>query len=255
MNADNVSKRSDWWKNIGQAWPDLRQVLPLPEFRSLATIATLALIALVIIDVVAGMLKFKGYLAPEVVQFYRISEQGSLGEFAGYIATQMAVIFIALVAMRLRSTLHVMIAVLLQYLMLDDMFMLHETIGTGIAKLFGTGDYLFPAQALGELCFGLFFCSAVVVVFVMATRSSTSYLRSLAALLFAPLCLLAFCAVGVDFFHALVPRSAKYLDGIVALAEDGGELVAMLSLMLVAAAQWMALQRIAPAQGRVLISP
>jgi hypothetical protein len=255
MNPIPVSHRSTWWKNLSQAWPDLRQALLQPEFRSIASIAGVTFVILTIVDVVAGMLKYKGYLAAEAVQFYRISEQGSLGEFAGYFATQMSVIFVVVIAFRMQSSLHMMIAVLLEYLMLDDMFMVHETIGSGIAKRFLTGDYLFPAQALGELCFGVLFCLTIMVVFVLATRASTPYLRSLCALLFAPLCLLAFCAIGVDFFHSLVPRNAKYLDGVVALIEDGGELFAMLVLLLVATAQWLALPWLAPSYGRALNSP
>lgn len=255
MKASSVSDRSTWWKNINQAWPDLRQALFQPEFRSLASIAAIAFVILTIIDVVAGMLKFMGYLPAEVVQFYRISEQGSLAEFAGYFATQMSVFFILVIAVRLRSLLHLTIAGLLEYLLLDDMFMLHETIGAGIARRFMPGHFLFPPQALGELCFAVLLCSAIVTVLLLVTRASTPYLRSLCALLFAPLCLLAFCAIGVDFFHSIVPRSAKYLDGVVALIEDGGELFAMLTLMLIAAAQWIALAWIAPLRNIRVNSP
>jgi hypothetical protein len=240
---------------VSPAWPDVKGALPTPELRALSVIAAVTFMIIIAIDVIVGMLKFKGYLSPEMAHFYRISEQGSLGEFAGYIATQMAVIFVVTIAVRLQSPLHMAVAVLLEYLLLDDMFMLHEAMGFGIAKRFLSGETLFPAEALGELCFGVLFCSGIIGVFVVATRASTPYLRSLCALFFAPICLLAFCAIGVDFVHSLVPRSAKYLDGMVALIEDGGELFAMFMLMLVAAAQWIALSWIAPAQKARLISP
>lgn len=255
LNQPFVSKRATQWKNLSLAWPDLRQSLLQPEFRAVAKITLAVFVAVIIIDVIAGMLKFKELLPAETIWFYRISEQGSLGEFTGYIAIQMAVIFIVHIAVRLQSSLHMLIAGLLQYLMWDDMFMLHENTGSMIASHFFKGHYLFTGQALGELSFGLLFCSVVVAIFIRATRSSTPYLFSLCALLFAPLCLLAGCAVGVDFFHSMVPRNAKYLDGIVALIEDGGELFAMFSLVLVAMAQWMALCWIAPVDNRKLISP
>ena len=255
MNFRAVSIRSAWWKNIRQSWPELRSALSQPELKSLAVLVALCFLLLIMLDVATGMLKFTGYLSPEVVRFYRISEQGSAGEFAGYVTSQMAVIFIMMTALRLKSSLHMMIAMLVQYMLLDDMFMLHEMMGSDIAAMFFAGKYLVPAQALGELCFGVGFCAAAVAVFAFSLRTTTPYLRSLAFLLFAPLCLLAVCAIGVDFFHALVPRSAKYLDGLVALLEDGGELLAMFILMLVAAAQWIASGWISPRHNGGVISP
>lgn len=154
---------------------------------------------------------------------------------------EMAVFFVFLIAVSLQSVLHLLFAVLLQYLMLDDMFMVHETVGAALADRFYSGQIPFPAEALGELTFGALFCAGVAVVSVLAARATTSYLRSLCALFIAPVMLLAFCTLGVDFLHAQVPPDAKYLDGLVALVEDGGELFSMFVLMLIAAAKWIAL--------------
>jgi hypothetical protein len=225
------------------------------EFQGLAALAVAAFLLAVGIDVVAGLLKYKGYLSPEVVRFYRISEQGSLGEFTGYIFMQMAVLFTLMLSLPLQSSLHLMIAALLEYLLLDDMFMLHEAAGRSLARTFFGYQSLLPTQPLGELCFGAMFCLVMAGVFAVATRASTPYLRSLCALLLAPLCLLAFCSVGMDFLHALVSRDAKFLNGVVALIEDGGELLAMLLLMLVAAAKWLVFSTEPNKAQKVSISP
>lgn len=251
MKAVNVTKiyglkRHSWWSSIGHAWPDLRPALSLPEFRALAWLAAAALVIIVGIDVVAGMMKYKGALSPEATRFFRISEQGSLGEFVGYFSMQMAMLFTLLVACLLRSPLHAMITGLTEYLMMDDMFMLHETVGKKIGEVVFSGQNLFQADALGELCFGALFCGTLAGLFVVATRASAPYLRSLAVLLLGPICLLALCAVGVDFLHSLVSRDNKFLDGIVALIEDGGELSAMLLLLLAAGAQWLTFASLAP---------
>lgn len=243
------------WRSLTQAWPDLRPALSQSEFQGLAAMALAAFLLIIGIDVVAGLLKYKGYLSPDVTRFYRLSEQGSLGEFTGYIAMQMAMLFTLMLSIRLRSSLHVMIAVLLEYLMLDDMFMLHEAAGSSLAQMFFPKQSLLPVQALGELCFGGMFCLVMVGVVVLATRASMPYLRSLCVLLFAPLCLLAFCSVGVDFLHALVTRESKFLDGIMALLEDGGELLAMFLLMLVAMAQWLVFSMRPYKAQKALISP
>jgi hypothetical protein len=255
LSTDYVLNRDSWWQHARRAWPDLRHAWPTPELRGLAFIAAMTFLAVIIIDIVAGMLKYKGLVAPDTAHFLRISEQGSLGEFCGYIAMEMAVIFVFLTAVSLQSVLHMLVAVLLQYVMLDDMLMVHETAGAAIAKRFITGPTAFPPDALGELMFGVFFCTGVVAVSVLAARTSTPYLRSLCALLFAPIILLAFCAVGVDFLHAQVPRDAKYLDGVVALLEDGGELFSIFALMLVAAAQWIALPWLSPPDQQGLNPP
>jgi hypothetical protein len=248
-------KWHSWWRSLTQAWPDLRSALSQSEFRGLTTLAVSAFLLVIGIDVVAGLLKYMGHLSPEVARFYRLSEQGSLGEFTGYITMQMAVLFTLMLSIQLQSSLHMMIAVLLEYLLLDDMFMLHEAAGSSMAQLLFSKQSLLPSVALGELCFGGMFCLVMVGVFVVATRASTPYLRSLCALLFAPLCLLAFCSVGVDFLHALVSRDAKFLDGIMALVEDGGELLAMLLLMLVAVAQWLVFSLWPYKSQKALISP
>ena len=255
LNSYPVPDRYRWWKNLTQAWPDIKFTLPLPELRWLGFLSAILFLIIIITDVVAGMMKFKGYLSPEATRFYRISEQRSLGEFIGYVILQMAVIFIVAVAMRMKSSLHLLFAVLVQYLMLDDMFMLHEAAGDAVAKRFFTSEGLSHSVALGELIFGALFGVIILGGMKKAFAASTAYLRSLCVLLAIPLCMLALCAVGVDFLHALVPHDAKYLDGIVALLEDGGELFAMFALMLVAAAQWIALSWIAPLPNRMMMSP
>ena len=248
-------KWHSWWRSLTQAWPDLRPALSQSEFQGLATLAVAAFLLVVGIDVVAGLLKYMGHLSPEVARFYRLSEQGSLGEFTGYIVMQMAVLFTLMLSIMLQSSLHMMIAVLLEYLMLDDMFMLHEAAGSSLAQTFFSKQSQLPAEALGELCFGGMFCFIMVGVFVVATKASTPYLRSLSMFLFAPLCLLAFCSVGMDFLHALVSRDAKFLDGIMALLEDGGELLAILLLMLAAVAQWLVISMRPYKAEKALISP
>ena len=110
-----------------------------------------------------------------------------------------------------------------------------------LAAVFSRVNGPCQSDALGELIFAIGVCAFGAAILMRVFRSSTMFQRSLFFALLIPLFSLGVCAVGIDFLHALIPNEDKFGNGIVALMEDGGELLSMLLLMLVAAAQWIAL--------------
>jgi hypothetical protein len=237
----SVLKQDNWLTRIFQAWPAVWSASRSPEWRVMAAISAVVFTSLVITDVVSGLLKQAGILADGNVSLFRISEESSIAEFTGYFAMQCAVVFLALLAYRLRSQLHAFFAVLFQYLVFDDMLSLHEVIGERLGNAFFATQTYLPAVAMGEFMFAAAFLLSVGTAFVYALFNSNTYLRSLAAMLLVPIGILGFCAVFLDVAHAAVPDTSKYLGGLLALAEDGGELFAMMLLALTSAAQWLSL--------------
>ena len=238
-----------WFRAVIQAntsaWPDVRPAIKTPEFRWLALIGMMLLPLLLGVDVLAGLLKqFQIFPADQLLVF-RLAEQNSVAEFVGFETLQMAAIFCLLIAWRLQSSLHFALATVLEYLILDDMYGLHELAGFNLSLLLtGTTSPNFT-ESIGELAYGLVACTIIGLLFWSYYRRSAVQLRSLFGMLLVPFVLLGICAVGVDFIHAIVPRSEKYLSAMLVLIEDGGELLAIYLLMLVAAAQWLALTKAA----------
>ena len=230
-------------QTCASAWPALRPAIRTSEFRWLALIGMILLPLLLGVDVLAGLLKQFDIVAAENLLVFRLAEQNSIAEFVGFESLQMAAIFCLVVAWQLHSNLHFALSTVLEYLILDDMYGLHETAGFNLGVLFsGTASSAF-AESIGELAYGLTACTIIGLLFWSFYRRSAEQQRSFFAVLLAPFVLLGICAVGVDFIHAMIPRSEKYLGALLVLIEDGGELLAIYLLMLVAAAQWLALAK------------
>lgn len=111
-------------------------------------------------------------------------------------------------------------------LLLDDVAQLHENGGRYFARSLG----LATAFGLRGVDYGELIAAAIIaaigVAVVLATlRNKDRASRQLSLDMFALLCLLAIFAVALDAVHSFTYARAPALVDVLALAEDGGELV------------------------------
>lgn len=233
---------ADWHRLMrDRAWfvAALHPVLADSTLRFTAKWSAAIVVGLVATDVVSGLAKHKGFLSENLAYVLRLSNDGSLGEIAGQVALQSSAFLLAYTAWRLRSALHWLLASSLQFLFFDDVFSLHEQTGEWLGERFFAAQKLFPAKDLGELSFGLAIGLVLTCLVARHFRTSTVWQRMLCAIVILPIVILGFFGVVVDFSHALVPADDKFLGGLGALLEDGGELASSFLIMLGAATNFL----------------
>lgn len=117
-------------------------------------------------------------------------------------------------------------SLLFAYLLVDDLFLVHERLGERVAAHLG----LLPmwglrTQDFGELGVTAFFAATFLVVISLAYYRSDSDTRSFSRSLLAMLVALVFFGVLVDMVHVMVKhRSWQF---VLEITEDGGEMVVM----------------------------
>lgn len=156
---------------------------------------------------------------------FNIEVEGGYGENYQHIKYAIIVTALLWLAIGQRCLQFVSWAIIYTYMLCDDRYQIHETVGKYLATQMDFGPhFMLRAQDLGELTV------SVVAGFFLAVLLGWAYLRGSAEfrilsknlLLFAAA--LAFCGVAVDMLHSMI-RDIHILKGIVAIIEDGGELI------------------------------
>lgn len=157
---------------------------------------------------------------------FSLEKDRGYSEIFQYVKEYWSALLLGLLAVRGHSFLYLIWSVLFFYLLLDDAVQIHEHLGALISSKFSF-HAMFHLRAVdfGELAVsavaGLLFLIAIAINYRLGDRLSQKVSKYLIILLFA----LAFFGVAADMFHVLL--SSPFLDPILILVEDGGELVVM----------------------------
>lgn len=161
---------------------------------------------------------------------------GSYAEVLGYAQVGVAVLLVAVAAVRRRAAVLAAWGLLLLAVVLDDALALHERLGFALARAVDL-----PAVAglragdLGELLVWGGYGAALGLLVLVLHRRSTAAVRRSSWWLAGGLVVLAVAAAGLDMVHQVVECSVSDRTGYaLGLLESAGELGGM-SLVLVAA--------------------
>jgi ketosteroid isomerase-like protein len=183
--------------------------------------------------------------------FYSAAEQGLRGDLRlrldkdrGFAELFGALQLVAAAVLLLRTSVCSRIwvaagwAVALLVIAADDVFEGHEEFGRRFALFDGSLGAVRAKQAREVVAMAVIGLILMVVV-GLAHRSSSRVARAWSWSMAAAAIPLVLAGVGLDFVHGQVAYGT-WLSGMLTIAEDGGELVAMSSLFVVAVAWWAA---------------
>lgn len=224
-----------WWFHPTE-WRELLSSLRTLRWLGL-TVFLIAVLA-VAAEAVAGLLELRESISPETAAWFRVSKDWSLFEMVGYVELLAAAVFLFLTAQALQSKLHYYFGALTTFLVLDDALQLHERAGEAIGGQYFHAVAGLRPQDLGELAYFACIILIALVFLVWSFMASTKPQRALCLFLLLPMAFIAFSSTGLDFLHALVPEDNRLLGGVVAIVEDGSEILGFGILLLVAVAQW-----------------
>jgi hypothetical protein len=164
---------------------------------------------------------------------YSIDTDRSYAELFQYIKLGWSALAVGVAFIQARQLVYVAWAALFSYLLVDDMFSLHEGLGAYL-----TGTYAFmPAWGLRALDFGELLVSgtagvALLVLIGAGYVRADRHGRALSIRLLVLLAVLAFFGVVIDVLHVQLLGDPLWWP-IVSMVEDGGEMITV-SLMLAA---------------------
>lgn len=212
-----------------------------PSPRTPARTAFSLLIALVLVD-----LLFMGVHALHVWSpwlkswMFSIELDRSLAELFQYLKQALLVLFLALAFMRSRRWGFVGWALLFGFLLLDDMLEFHERFGRivgpalGLPSMFG----LRPDDH-GEIAYAALLGVAVLSFVRITLRRGSRVTRHVSSDLLCLLVVLAVFAVAFDVLHTMTYFGAPAVADVVALLEDGGEMLVMSFITAYACDTWL----------------
>jgi hypothetical protein len=157
---------------------------------------------------------------------FSLEKDRGYSEIFQYVKEYWSALLLGLLAIQARSLLYLSWSVLFFYLLLDDSVQIHENLGVLISSKFSfPAIFNLRAVDLGELAVfalvSLFFLIAIGINYRLGDRLSREVSKSLIILLFA----LAVFGVVLDMLHVVF--STPFLDPLLILVEDGGELIIM----------------------------
>lgn len=161
---------------------------------------------------------------------FSITRDLGLAESFQYVKEYWVVLLLGFLALRRGKKELIGWTLLFGYLLLDDMFALHEKMGDFIASLIGNRlDHLLFAnlelddigEVLGILGLGLVFALILIPTYLRLKPDARPVYRTLTWLLAA----LLFFGLGLDLLDRLV--DSYIIQEMFKLAEDGGEMLVM----------------------------
>ncbi|NOV95847.1 hypothetical protein [Isoptericola halotolerans] len=163
---------------------------------------------------------FRQYRVPGDVDFALGRERG-YGEVFFMIMTIWCVALCLALMWRLRAPVMGGWALGFGMLFVDDWFQLHERFGAVLGPSLGVRNALGEIVWLGALA--LVVGVALVVLHLVAPAGT----RSISAVLFGLAAALAVAGVGMDYLHSLTSGHGRWLNTVMIILEDGGEILVM----------------------------
>lgn len=157
---------------------------------------------------------------------FSIETDRGYAEIFQYLKEYWIALVLGFLALRKHSATYLGWSLLFFYILLDDSLQIHENLGYGLSrKLSFLPNFNLRPEDFGELiisgCVGLFFLIFIGTAYRFSDRLSRKISRYLIRMLLA----LALCGIVFDIMH--VALNFRILRTIIALLEDGGELIVM----------------------------
>lgn len=157
---------------------------------------------------------------------FSLETDGGYAEIFQYIKEYWIALVLGFLALRKHSATYLGWSLLFFYILLDDSLQLHEKLGYRLSQQFHFfSGFNLRAEDFGELIIsgsvGLFF----LIFIATAYRYSDSLSRKISRYLIRMLFALAVCGIVFDMMHTAL--NFRILRTILALLEDGGEMIVM----------------------------
>jgi hypothetical protein len=157
---------------------------------------------------------------------YLITKDHGYAESFQYIKEVLVAGVFFLAALKKNKSIYFAWSLLFLYVFIDDCFRVHEKIGSLLKHRLGIGEIFgINPQNVGELLVTVFVGSTLILILGISYYYSEKEERKFSQIVFLLVIMLGFFGVVVDIGGALVER--KIYRGILALIEDGGEMVVM----------------------------
>lgn len=158
---------------------------------------------------------------------FSLDQERGYSEIFQYIKEYWIALLLGALAVKQRSALYLGWSLLFFYLLLDDSLTIHEILGAIISEKLGLqGVFNLRALDFGELIVsagvGLFFLFFLAISYRFASRIPRETSKSLIIMFLV----LAVFGIAVDMLHSML-RFSLFWDPLLAMLEDGGEMVVM----------------------------
>lgn len=159
---------------------------------------------------------------------FSIEQDRSLAELFQYVKVFLLALCLAVAFVRTRAWVFAGWSLFFGFLLLDDMLEFHERFGRVVGPELGLpGWFGLRPDDYGEVAYATLLGIGVLAFVALTLRRGSDLSRRVSADLLCLLVALAVFAVMVDPLHTIAFFSAPALANLVALIEDGGEMLIM----------------------------
>lgn len=158
----------------------------------------------------------------------RLDRDRSVAELFNYLQALVTVALLGRAFFLSRQGVYLAWGFVFAFILLDDAMLVHERIGGLLAARLDLPALpgLRPRD-VGELMVWGLAASLLLPLLVWGFKSSTRQAAGYGALLTLIFVLLVFFGMGMDMVHIVVGRWSRLADAAIAIAEDGGEMLAL----------------------------
>lgn len=207
---------------------DLRWARTKASLRSLSVIVAVTTFMSLALGSLGSALRIAGKIAPDSFYWFSIGRDGAIVESAGYIFFAFSTGLLLRIYMQKRQPLVLMLALFVLYLLVDDMFMLHDQARLMIGNTLGYENSMFSKEDIGEAIYtATAFVTAAGLLITFFHRIRAADVSFCMPVILSVTMFLSM-AVGLDQVHQLLEHVINIGvigDHAFILAEDGGELV------------------------------
>ncbi|MGH7412622.1 MAG: hypothetical protein ACREKJ_00275 [Candidatus Rokuibacteriota bacterium] len=173
---------------------------------------------------------------------FSITRERGFGETFQYLKEGWIALMLLVLAVRASDVLYAGWSLLFGYLLIDDVFQLHERLGKTVSDRSGfLPMFQLRAQDFGELAVTAFFASILFVVIGVAHHRSDHEARAFSRSMLV--LLVALAVFGVVFDMVQVMFKNPTWDFAVGIIDDGGEMVVMSVIVRFVFQTWHATRR------------
>ncbi len=205
-----------------------------PPYRTLFIAMFCFALVVCAIDVATRALRFFHMVDLNRSLFYLLSTDRGFPEITGYFAMGTAALALFFMLLRSRSPVYLFWIVLLSYLIADDYFKIHEYFGDLFSAAYPAPAGVMSREDIGQMIYSATAGSIALAIFLIGYAFSAWRDRALSLWLLIPFSGLAFFGIFLDAVHSLFEGWPKWIPAAFAVIEDGGELVCMWLILIVA---------------------